>query len=218
MERIPEPELMEEHAQARAYSEADFAAPHDDFVDRASCVFARDAQGLILDLGCGPADISVRFAHRFEQLELVGVDGSAAMLGFGRERIQAEALGHRIRLVQCFLPSPTLATDFDGAISNSLLHHLHDPQVLWRSLKAHVRPGAPVFIMDLMRPPSTHAAQQLVADLSGGEPEVLQKDFYLSLCAAFRTDEIREQLALAELAHLKVDVVSGHHLIIYGHL
>jgi hypothetical protein len=40
----------------------------------------------------------------------------------------------------------------------------------------------------------------------------------LSLCAAFRTDEIREQLALAELAHLKVDVVSGHHLIIYGHL
>lgn len=218
MKRVPEPELMEEHAQARAYSEADFAAPHDVFVDRAACIFPQDAQGTILDLGCGPADISVRFARRFEQIELVGVDGSAAMLGFGRERIQAEGLGHRIRLVQCFLPSTTLPNDFDGAISNSLLHHLHDPQVLWRSLKAHVRLGAPVFIMDLMRPLSTQAAQQLVVDLSGGEPEVLQKDFYLSLCAAFRTDEIRAQLGLAGLAHLKVDVVSGHHLVVYGHL
>ena len=67
MKRIPEPELMEEEAQARAYSEADFASPHDAFVGHAARVFSSETQGEILDLGCGPADISVRFARRFSR-------------------------------------------------------------------------------------------------------------------------------------------------------
>jgi ubiquinone/menaquinone biosynthesis C-methylase UbiE len=218
MKRIPEPELMEEEAQARAYSEADFASPHDAFVGHAARVFSSETQGEILDLGCGPADISVRFARRFSKTKLVGVDGSEAMLRYGRERIKSEGLAHRIQLVQCFLPSPTLSSQFDGAISNSLLHHLHDPQVLWSSLKAHVRPGAPVFIMDLLRPKSREDAQRMVDDGAAEEPDVLRRDFFLSLCAAFRTDEIEEQLAQAELGHLSVEIVSDLHLVVYGRL
>jgi cyclopropane fatty-acyl-phospholipid synthase-like methyltransferase len=218
MKRIPEPELMEEEGQVRAYSEADFTLSHDAFVGHAARVFSSEIQGQILDLGCGPADISVRFARRFAKTKLVGVDGSEAMLRYGRERIKSEGLAHRIRLVQCFLPSSTLSSQFDGAISNSLLHHLHDPDVLWSSLKSHVRPGAPVFIMDLLRPQSKEDARRMVEDEAVDEPGVLQRDFFLSLCAAFRMDEIEEQLEKAELTHLNVEIVSDRHLVVYGRL
>jgi SAM-dependent methyltransferase len=108
--------------------------------------------------------------------------------------------------------------DRSGTLVNALLHHLHDPQVLWSSLKAHVRPGAPVFIMDLLRPKSREDAQRMVDDGAAEEPDVLRRDFFLSLCAAFRTDEIEEQLAQAELGHLSVEIVSDLHLVVYGRL
>ena len=38
MERIPEPDLMSEQEQARAYAEADFSEPHENFVDL-FCIF-----------------------------------------------------------------------------------------------------------------------------------------------------------------------------------
>ncbi|MBM4281932.1 MAG: hypothetical protein FJ137_14630, partial [Deltaproteobacteria bacterium] len=61
--RIPEPELMDEATQAQAYADADFAAPHERFVDLfvASWPAARGpVQGVALDVGCGPADVVVR--------------------------------------------------------------------------------------------------------------------------------------------------------------
>lgn len=32
MQRIPEPDLMDDDAQARAYAEADFSEPHENFI------------------------------------------------------------------------------------------------------------------------------------------------------------------------------------------
>jgi SAM-dependent methyltransferase len=216
MERIPEPELMEGESQARAYSEADFEGPHDAFVDLAARAFPRGAQGRILDLGCGPADITVRFARRHPGAQMVGVDGSKAMLDFGVQRVAALGMGDRISLQHLMLPAPDLLGQFDGAISNSLLHHLHDPQVLWESLTAHMRPGSPVFIMDLMRPESVEAVEHMVEEYAAGEPDVLRRDFFLSLRAAFRIEEVQIQLEEAGLSHLQVEAVSDRHLVVYG--
>jgi len=207
---------MEGVAQARAYSEADFETPHDAFVELAQRAFPRGAQGRILDLGCGPADITVRFASRHPGAQLVGVDGSKAMLEFGLKRIQAHGLSERITLRCLLLPSTELGEQFDGAISNSLLHHLHDPGVLWQSLKAHVRPGSPVFVMDLIRPPSIEEAERMVGEYSAGEPEVLKQDFLFSLKAAFRVEEVQEQLREAGLSHLRVEAVSDRHMVVFG--
>ena len=66
MERIPEPELMDEAEQARAYAEADFSGPHDMFVQLFREAFPDTAPaGAVLDLGCGPADVTRRFASAF---------------------------------------------------------------------------------------------------------------------------------------------------------
>ena len=63
MKRIPEPELMDTAEQARAYAAADFSAAHQSYVTLFHQTFPkRPASAAVLDLGCGPADVTVRFA------------------------------------------------------------------------------------------------------------------------------------------------------------
>ena len=100
-------------------------------------------------------------------------------------------------------------------ISNSLLHHLHDPMVLWRAVAEAARPGTPVFVADLARPEDEASVDALVADMAD-EPEVLQRDFRASLHAAFTPDEVREQLRAAGL-DLAVALIDDHHLVVWGY-
>lgn len=218
MERVPEAtELMDEDAQARAYAHADFAAPHGLFIERFAAAFGTGLQGRVLDLGCGPADITIRFARAHPGCILVGVDGAAAMLKYGRGAIAAAGLDDRIALVQEQLPGAHLPHElYDAVISNSLLHHLHNPMVLWQSVAAYAAPGAPVFIMDLMRPATPERARQLQLQYAAGEPEILRQDFYNSLCAAYTPEEVRGQLQAAGMAQLRVEVISDRHLTVAG--
>jgi SAM-dependent methyltransferase len=216
MQRIPEPELMDDAHQARAYAQADFATPHQTFVDQFRARFATHAPRAVLDLGCGACDVTIRFARAYPDCRLVAVDGAAAMLTEARAALAHAGLAARVRIAQRRLPDTVgLAPGFDTVISNSLLHHLHDPQVLWRSIRALAAPGAVVWVMDLMRPASRAHAEQLVREYAAAEPAVLRRDFLHSLCAAFRPDEVRAQLEAADLA-LSVEAVGDRHLRVAG--
>ena len=220
MQRTPEPELMDEAEQAAAYAGADFESPHNFFIELCRQAFAgRPIAGTVLDLGCGPADISVRFARAYPDCMIHGIDGAEAMLNEGHQRLAREQLTKRIHLYKANLPQERAPQEsYDAIISNSLLHHLHDPQVMWQAVKDHARPGAPLFMMDLRRPDSDEQARQLVAEYAGEEPAVLQRDFYHSLHAAFTPDEVRAQLQQAGLDYLEVETVSDRHLIVSGTL
>lgn len=219
MDRVVEPELMDTARQARAYAEADFEAPHSRLVELFRERFPRaPATGCAIELGCGPGDIVMRFAAAFPGWRVDGVDGSAAMLAAAEIcRRRHPGLDDRVRLVEgrlpdCALPEP----QYDIVLSNSLLHHLHDPAVLWKSVLKWAARGAPIFIADLRRPPSESEAKRLTALHTSGEPDVLRHDFYHSLLAAFEPDEVRDQLKRARLGHLAVDVVSDRHLLVWG--
>ncbi len=219
MERILEPELMLDDEQARAYAEADFSAPHQMFVELFRKKFGPRLSGPVLDLGCGPADVTVRFARAYPEVEIHGVDGSPAMLKYGRKRLEQEGLSSHIRLILGRIPEVELPrAHYQAVIVNSLLHHLPEPQVLWETIKRCAAPGAAVFVMDLLRPDSPEEARRLVERYAAEEPEVLKHDFYHSLLAAFRPEEVREQLRLAGLSHFSLEQVSDRHFIVYGRL
>jgi SAM-dependent methyltransferase len=115
------------------------------------------------------------------------------------------------------LPDPDLAQlgTFDAVVSTNSLHHFHDPSVLWDAMRATARSGACLFLQDLYRPESPERAQAIV-NRSADEPDVLLRDFYNSLLAAFTTDEIEAQLAAAGLDGFTVQTVTDHHLVAYG--
>ena len=218
MDRLPEPELMDEAEQARAYALADFEEPNARFVESFETLFPELREGSVLDLGCGPGDIVLRLATRHPGLVVHGLDGSAAMLHFACERLhEAPALGGRVQFVEGRLPGAMLPLErYDAVISNSLLHHLHEPAVFWQAVCEAARPGAAVLVMDLFRPGSEQDARALVERHAGAEPDVLKRDFLASLRAAFTPDEIRAQLGAAGLDGLEVRTVSDRHVLVAG--
>ena len=222
MKRIQEPELMDGAEQAEAYAAADFAAPHSRVIELFREAFpGADISGDVLDLGCGPGDIAMRFARAFPNCRVIGLDGSIEMLKRGHKILHAlpPAIRDRVVLVSGILPDVALyGQTFSTIISNSLLHHLHDPQVMWNSVRKFAKQGARIFAVDLMRPADEATAQALTEQYCAGEPEILQRDFYNSLLAAFTPEEIRRQLAAAEMPDFEVRAVSDRHVAIWGTL
>ena len=217
MQRIPEPELMNDFAQARAYAMADFEEPHSRFIKLFKEEFPESIDHAVLDLGCGSGDVTVRFANAFPACRIYGVDGANRMLQFARNRIDHQMLHERIKLIQAILPSVNLPLSrFNTIISNSLLHHLNDPKVMWQMVNDYTEPGSRVFMMDLMRPENKSQAEMMVEKYSSGEPDILREDFYNSLLAAYRVDEVEAQLKEAGIDYLTVKEVSDRHLVISG--
>lgn len=219
MERVPEPELMDGPEQAAAYAQADFESPNSHFVELFHSHVGVPA-GPVLDLGCGPGDIPLRLARAYADVRVDAVDGAAAMLEHARSALAAAPdCADRVRFIRATLPDHGLASGaYDAIVSNSLLHHLHDPSALWDTVKRVAAPGARVLVMDLFRPTDPDAAAGIVATYAAGEPEVLRRDFYNSLFAAFTPDEVRAQLQRAGLDDLDVTTVSDRHLLVQGQL
>jgi ubiquinone/menaquinone biosynthesis C-methylase UbiE len=220
MERICEPELMEDPEQARAYAEADFSRS-----DRAMVEGLLERHGprlgpRILDLGCGPGNITFLLADHCRAATVVGVDGSAAMLALAEARRQRQVRwGHSVRFLRECLPCPSLADQrFSAVVSNSLLHHLHDPQVLWRTLASLAAPGAVVLVQDLRRPVDEATCQRLVGEHGAGLPPLVRSDYLHSLRAAFTPQEVAAQLVQAGLEGLAVRPLGDQHLQVEGQL
>ena len=216
MERVLEPELMDDPKQAEAYARADFVEENQGFVDRFKEYFPEFSQGKVLDLGCGPTDIPIRFAKLYPACQVIGIDASAPMIQLGEQAVKQAGLTDRITLRCERFEEVAGARIVDAVISNSLLHHLPNPLLFWQKLRQLVKPGAPVLVMDLLRPESSEAAQAIVDQYAANEPDILRRDFYNSLLAAFTEDEIGSQLARMNLTRLLIDIPDDRHWVVGG--
>jgi hypothetical protein len=70
--------------------------------------------------------------------------------------------------------------------------------------------------MDLLRPDSSEEAQAIVDRYAAKEPEILRRDFFHSLLAAFTEDEVAAQLAEMNQSRLNIDVVDDRHWVVGG--
>ncbi|MFY8149033.1 MAG: class I SAM-dependent methyltransferase [Prochlorococcaceae cyanobacterium] len=229
--RIPEPELMDDAEEAEAYAAADFAATDQAMVERFLALFGA-AGPRIIDLGCGPGNIGFRLAQQCPTAAVLGIDGAGAMLAVAeRRRIADPLLADRLALQRAVLPLDAAALSalqalperfappYHALVSNSLLHHLHDPQVLWRTLRQLGAPGAAVHIRDLRRPGSLAAIENLRArHLPADAPAVLARDYIASLHAAFTPAEVECQLRVAGLEALQVAPLDDRYLEVWGRL
>ncbi len=217
MERIVEPELMDDPLQARAYAEADFDHSDQAFTERFLALLGQpfplarprppapalvSAPGAgIVDLGCGPGNISFRLAAALPRARVLGLDGAASMVALAAEHQQHHPGAWPLLCFQQLklplIDPAALGGPFAAVVSNSLLHHLHDPQVLWQAVGQLAAPGAMIYIKDLRRPASAAAADALTECHAAGAAAVLRRDFRASLAAAFTAAEVEAQLARA---------------------
>jgi trans-aconitate methyltransferase len=68
---------MNEAEQAQAYTQADFADPHDRCIELLSDL---PHTGTALDLGCSFGNVTLRLARALPNWQIDGLDGSPAIL------------------------------------------------------------------------------------------------------------------------------------------
>ena len=221
MQRVPEPELMDDLAQALAYGAADFSRGDATTLSLIRSLVDSTAGGAapkrVFDLGCGPGNITLLLCKAFPGAEVIGVDGSAAMLNIARARAAESAVSPQ--LLCCSLqdlqragqPGPA-----DLIVSNSLLHHLHHPGLLWSLTASLAAPGCRVLHRDLRRPSSRSDIDRLQRLHLSDAPAVLAHDFRASLAAAFEPDEVCLQLQDAGLTGLRVEPEDDRYLVVSG--
>ena len=110
------------------------------------------------------------------------------------------------------------AKSFDVVFSNSILHHIADTEAFWAEVKRLCKQGGFVFIRDLARPASDEDARDIVKKYGGVGPELMQRDYYNSLLAAYTVSEVRAQLDAAGLEAIEATMVSDRHWDAFGRL
>ena len=226
MQRTPEPELMDDLEQVAAYGAADFSRSDAALIESLQQLCLANERELaagdrLLDLGCGPGNISERLAQQWPNADVIGVDASTRMLALAEQRRQQDQPRlQRLRYQTCSLQDLSRAPSLEATVivSNSLLHHLHNPQDLWRLHQRHGSAGALVLHRDLRRPDSPEQALALRQRYCSDAPAVLQQDYLNSLHAAFTAGEVREQLADAGLETLAVVELEDRYLEVRGRL
>ena len=212
MERILEPEAMDDAREANAYDTMDHFEPNEAFTER---LVELGAMGRMLDVGTGPGHIPPMVCGRIPGSRVLGVDLSCPMLTLAIHHAAAACLQDRIAY-QCAdarrLPFGSNA--FDVVFSNTILHHLSDPRPVLLEICRVVRPGGTVLIRDLFRPPSRRRTEQLVRQHATDATTPQQSMFFASLCAAFTPEEIRNMLGGMHLAELCVVIDSDRHMSI----
>ena len=98
MPRRPEPELMDDAAEALAYARADFADVNQAFVRRLIELAGTVESARALDLGTGPADIPIRVVCALPGWQVTAVEAARPMLGLARASIERAGLTSAIEL------------------------------------------------------------------------------------------------------------------------
>lgn len=215
MERVLEPEVMDDLEQAAVYARADFEEENQGFVNRFLELYADLTEGHVVDLGCGPADIPIRLATALPGIHITAVDASQPMIDIGEMAVKAAGLTDRV-VLRCARFQTCVMPPADAVISNSLLHHVPNPLQFWYAVKTFAKPGAAVLVMDLLRPGSPAEAQAIVDRYAAEEHAILRRDFFNSLLASFTEDEVASQLAELNLSRLLIDVPDDRHWIVAG--
>lgn len=117
----------------------------------------------VLDIGCGPGEVSLIAADMVgETGSVLGVDASADMLEVAQTRAHAAGLT-QVSFLAADLRDLTPDRQFDALVGRFILMHMPEPETILRQLVQWVRPGGIVALQeynlssheDAFYPPST---------------------------------------------------------------
>ena len=226
--RILEPEVMDSSDDAHEYDAMDHATVNTLFVsDLLSALKDWSLQRPvapvttlnILDLGAGTAQIPIELARRAQHVHITAVDAAESMLAIARENIAAANLTDRVTPILAdakHLAGPQSGASvfdhpFDAVISNSILHHIPEPQEVIAAAIGVTATGGLLFHRDLARPADEATLQRLVATYADEATPYQRGLFEDSLHAALTVEEIRDLVATFGYDRSTVQMTSDRH-------
>ncbi len=231
MERIPEPELMEKKEQVISYDEADFSEGEFNLINQINHYLLRNnislsKKDLIVDLGCGPGNISEKLATKWPNTEVVGIDGSKEMIlraEHNKEISNNQKNLKNLRYI-CSDIKDIKSTNFllkkkiSLLVSNSLIHHITHLEDFFKAIRSLSSNITVNFHKDLKRPLDEKSFLEIKAQCSTEYNEILTNDYYASLRASYTFKELRNFTLENDLSSLEVFEDGDKYLIVYGNV
>lgn len=222
LSRTLEPEVMDTAAEAADYDAMDHSAVNRRFVDdwglatRAMAHSATD-KWRMLDVGTGTALIPIEFCRSVPSLHIVAIDLATEMLHLARSNVLRAGFSDRIEL--CLVDAKRLPGEdgeFETVVSNSIIHHIPQPQESLSEMVRVLAPGGLLFVRDLMRPETEAELEDLVQTYTPGATPSMRQLFRQSLHAALTVQEVADLLADLGLRRDWVRATSDRHWTICG--
>lgn len=101
----------------------------------------------ILDAGCGTGEIAVRMAREFPEVQVTGIDVSAAAIAVAATRAREAGVEGNLHLREVRLEDLEPGEPFDLVVSSGVIHHLVDPATGLRALARHLAPTGGMSLM-----------------------------------------------------------------------
>ena len=231
MERIPEPELMEKKEQVISYDEADFSEGEVNLINQINQYLLKKnislgEKDLIVDLGCGPGNISEKLAIKWPNTEVVGIDGSKEMILRAERNKKIAAKQKELKNLRyvCSDIKDIKSNNFlinkkiSLLVSNSLIHHITHLEDFFNTIRSLSSDITVNFHKDLKRPLDEKSALELKAQCSNEYNEILTNDYYASLIASYTFKELKNFTLENGLSCLDVFEEGDKYLIVYGNV
>ena len=229
MNRNPEPELMNNKEQVKAYARADFSISENNFMKFIKDYLSQNQisiknNDLIVDLGCGPGNITEKLSLSWPDLKIVGIDGSKEMI------LEAESRKNNFNSHNKFKNLTYICQDIKKIkldeitntqkikllVSNSLIHHITDINDFFDCIVSLSNKETINFHKDLKRPIDEKSALKLKKECSSQYSTILTKDYYASLLASYRKNELQNKIFVKNLNLMNVKDDGEKYLILYG--
>jgi trans-aconitate 2-methyltransferase len=134
----------------------------------------RSASSLrIVDLGCGPGNLTTKLAARFTDADVVGVDNSAAMLAEAR-KLKSPRLTFVDGTIESFADGGVVEGAFDVLFSNAALHWVPDHAALLPKLIARLTTRGQIAVQ--LPADDYNSARTIFADVAGWRHEMATLD------------------------------------------
>jgi len=231
MERIPEPELMEKKDQVISYDEADFSEGEVNLINQIDHYLLRkniflNEKDLIVDLGCGPGNISEKLAIKWPNTEVVGIDGSKEMILRAEYNKKISINNKNLKNLRYICSNIKdiksinylLKKKISLLVSNSLIHHITHLEDFFNTIRSLSNNITVNFHKDLKRPLDEKSAIKLKKKCSTKYSEILTQDYYASLRASYTFKELRNFTLENDLSSLDVFEDGDNYLIVYGNV
>lgn len=168
--------------------------------------------GRLLDVGCGPGDITLKIARRCPRVSIVGVDRSANMVRVARRAAIGLGVGDRVFFHQANADQiPFADSIFHFVICNSVLHHLSNPSKVLEEMIRVIRADGAVLVRDLRRP-SRVTFPWHVRWHGRHYSGVMKRLFVDSARAAYTPDELADLLRRSGMARAHIFLHQRTHM------
>lgn len=217
LNRVLEPEVMDTQAEAIDYDRMDHSHVNkvfvDDFLSALNRASPKPTQPWrIFDAGTGTAQIPIELMRRGISAKIMAADLASQMLIVAKENVIRAGFESSIDpVIRDCKNLPEADAVFDAIMSNSIVHHIPEPQRVFAELWRILNPGGIFFIRDLCRPNDIEILNHLVQTYAGEANAHQQQMFRESLHAALSVAEIRLMVAQLGIPAESVQATSDRH-------